>query len=61
MSGLPKSTVERAFEIAGEGDCQGIPEIAAILTREHPEAVDAPLAGPAIRRDLTRRWEQAAD
>lgn len=60
MSGLPRSTVERAFEIADEGDCQGIPEIAAILKREHHEAVDAHLAGGSIRKDLKRRWEQAA-
>lgn len=60
MGTLPKSTVERAFEIAGEGDCQGIPEIAAVLKREHHESVDAHLAGPSIRKDLKRRWEKAA-
>lgn len=60
MSGHTKSTVERAFEIAGEGDCQGIPEIAAVLKRERHESVDAHLAGPSIRKDLKRCWEEAA-
>ncbi|MFN3388028.1 MAG: hypothetical protein ACK40O_03795 [Allosphingosinicella sp.] len=60
MGSLPKSTVERAFEIAGEGDCQCIPDIAARLKRERHEAVDAHLAGRSIRKDLKRRWEQAA-
>jgi len=47
-------TVERAFTLARSGACRTVLEIAALLKREHHEAVDAHLAGPVIRRALQR-------
>lgn len=58
-SGRP-STVERAFELARSGTCANVPAIAAALKGERHEAVDAHLAGPSIRKDLKRVWEEAA-
>ncbi|MDB5691109.1 MAG: hypothetical protein JWO81_172 [Alphaproteobacteria bacterium] len=54
-----KTTVERAFELARSGECNGMSEIAAQLKREWHEAVDAHLAGPSIRKELRKIWKAA--
>jgi hypothetical protein len=54
------STVERAFELARSGDCQGVADIVSALKRERHESVDAHLAGPSLRRDLRRLCEASA-
>ena len=53
------TTVERAFELARSGQCDNLPAIVATLKGERHESVDAHLAGPSIRKDLRRTWEQA--
>ncbi|MEA3040156.1 MAG: hypothetical protein QOE79_2669 [Sphingomonadales bacterium] len=52
------TTVERAFELARLGAYESLPELAAMLKSERHEAVDAHLAGPSIRRDLRRSWQE---
>jgi hypothetical protein len=53
------TTVERAFELAGLGDCRDLNELTAMLKREQYEAVDAHLAGPAIRQALRQLCAEA--
>ena len=50
-------TVERAFEIARSGGCQGMSDLVKMLKAERHEAVEEHLAGQSIRRDLRRAWE----
>jgi hypothetical protein len=50
-------TVERAFEIARAGGCQGMTDLVKKLKAERHEAVDEHLAGQSIRRELRRAWE----
>jgi hypothetical protein len=45
-------TVERAFELARTGSHREIGDIVATLKRERHDAVEAHLAGPAIRKAL---------
>jgi hypothetical protein len=52
------TTLERAFELARLGAYESLPELAAMLKSERHEAVDAHLAGPSIRRDLRRSWQE---
>jgi hypothetical protein len=50
-------TVERAFQIARAGGCQGMSELVKMLKAERHEAVEEHLAGQSIRRELRRAWE----
>jgi hypothetical protein len=50
-------TVERAFEIARAGGCEGMSDIVRKLKGERFDKVDEHLAGQSIRRDLRRAWE----
>ena len=50
-------TVERAFQLAGPGQCREIGEIARRLKAERYERVEEHLAGRSIRNDLRRAWE----
>ena len=47
-------TVERAFEIARAGGCDGMSDIVRQLKDERFEKVEEHLAGQSIRRDLRR-------
>lgn len=46
------STVERAFELARNGSCRTIEEIARRLKQEQFESVDTHLGGASIRKEL---------
>lgn len=50
-------TVERAFEIARSGGCDGMSDIVRQLKDERFEKVEEHLAGQSIRRDLRRARE----
>ena len=52
-------TVERAFEIARSGGCDGMSDIVRQLKDERFEKVEEHLAGQSIRRDLRRASEAA--
>ena len=52
MSGERPGTVERAFQLARTGSHSEISDIVATLKRERHDAVEAHLAGPAIRKAL---------
>jgi hypothetical protein len=53
-------TVERAFQIARVGGCDGMSDLVRILKGERFEKVDEHLAGPSIRRELRQAWEAGA-
>ncbi|HEX8366637.1 MAG TPA: hypothetical protein VF603_15255 [Allosphingosinicella sp.] len=53
------STVERAYELARDGSCRAIDEIARQLKQERYDNVDAHLGGNAIRRDLRQLCAEA--
>lgn len=48
----PRSTVERAYELARQGPSTSLEDIRRQLEREHYASVAAHLAGPTIRREL---------
>ena len=54
-----RSTVERAYELAREGSCRSIEDIARQLKQERLDNVDAHLGGNTIRRDLRQLCAQA--
>lgn len=47
-------TVERAYQLARSGRCRSVGDIRAELKREGLGAVDSHLAGPSLRRELSR-------
>lgn len=53
--------MERAFELARDGGHQGLSDITATLKREKHDAVDAHLAGPAIRKALRQACEASGE
>jgi hypothetical protein len=46
-------TVERAYQLAGSGNCVSLKEIRARLAAEGCSGIRNHLAGPVIRRALT--------
>jgi hypothetical protein len=55
-----RSTVERAFELAREGQCRSIGDIRRKLGSERYDAVDAHLGGAAIKKQLQVAIEAAS-
>lgn len=53
------TTLERAFELARSGEYAGVNDIRAKLKSEHHDQVEAHLAGPSIKRQLTRLCEES--
>lgn len=53
-----QTTLERAFALARSGECASLADIRARLKAEQHDQVDAHLAGPSIRRQLTRLCEE---
>jgi hypothetical protein len=51
------STLERAFTLARSGECANLNDIRAKLKSENHDQVDAHLAGPSIKRQLTKLCE----
>ena len=47
-----KSTVQRAFELAREGNCRSLDDIRRKLSAERFESVDAHLGGVSVRKQL---------
>ena len=47
-----KGIIERAFEIARQGQCRTVDEIRKTLARECYSSVDAHLSGGSIKRQL---------
>jgi hypothetical protein len=54
------NTVERAFELARSGRVSTLTELRRQLSREGHEAVEAHLAGAAIRKQLAQIFAAAA-
>ena len=50
MSG---ATIERAFQLAGSGECRTLDELKRRLRMERCESVDFPLAGKLTKAQLT--------
>lgn len=57
---FPKTTLERAFDLARSGTCAGLPEIRIVLRRERFDQVEAHLAGHSIGRQLRALCEESA-
>lgn len=55
-----KSTVERAFELAREGDCQTVRDIRRKLKTERYESVESHLDGSTIKRQLMAAMKSSA-
>ncbi len=53
------STLERAFTLARSGECPTLNDIRAKLKAENHDQVDAHLAGPSIKRQLTKLCEES--
>ena len=53
------TTLERAFEIAENGEVSTVNEIRARLKKEQMDSVDAHLAGQSIQKQLRARLAQA--
>lgn len=53
------TTLERAFEIAENGEVSTVNEIRARLKKEQMESVDAHLAGQTIQKQLRERLARA--
>jgi hypothetical protein len=54
-----QSTLERAFALAKSGEYPTLNDIRAKLKAEHHDQVDAHLAGPSIKRQLTKLCEES--
>lgn len=52
--------VQRAFQLAGSGDCLDWGEVALCLAREGYVDVEAHLVGPLLRRQLREACRKAA-
>jgi hypothetical protein len=55
-----KNIIERAFELARQGDCASLLEIRQTLARERYTSVDAHMAGLGIRSQLKALIRQAS-
>lgn len=58
MNGL--NPVERAFELAREGECKDLPELERRLKREGYSAVSQHLAGRSIRSQINQLLRHAS-
>jgi hypothetical protein len=56
MIDIPKTIVERAFELARDGSCQRVPEVRKMLKMEGftDGSIEAHLSGKQLRTELTR-------
>jgi hypothetical protein len=54
-----KTTLERAYELASSGECSGIGDVRAALTRERFSDVAGQLYGPTIQKQLNRICREA--
>ena len=53
------TVVERAYELAGEGQCRSVSDIAIKLKREQFSSVDAHLSGSLIKKSLNALIREA--
>ena len=62
MIDMPKSIVERAFELAREGSCLRVPDVRKMLKMEGftDGSIEAHLSGKQLRADLTRLCRETA-
>ena len=57
---MQTTTIERAFELAGSGECRTMHELKHRLRRERLESVDFHLAGKLTRMQLTELMARAS-
>ena len=53
--------VERAFALARSGECDGVSDVRRRLKDEQLSSIDAHLAGPSIKRQLSQLCSQAIE
>lgn len=53
--------LERAFALARSGECGGVSDVRRRLKEEQFSSIDAHLAGPSIKRQLTQICIQALE
>jgi hypothetical protein len=56
---LRPSIIERAFQLAGSGDCADVQDVRDQLSREDYSAVDACIRGESLLRQLQYRMATA--
>jgi hypothetical protein len=57
---MQTTTIERAFELAGSGECRTMHELKHRLRRERLESVDFHLSGKLTRMQLTELMARAS-
>lgn len=55
------SILERAFDLARNGTCRSVEEIAKRLKQEHYESVETHLGGASLRKELRQLCAQARE